>query len=325
MAFAFACAAMLEGKLDQTVGALDPPVDDCGLGVPDGAASPWAAGGRTTSSAGAGFGSGTRWRTPHSCRGSWAPRSSTRSRSRTSAGSSRAGPCCSLSSHSRLSLLGTFLVRSGVLVSVHSFAADPTRGIFILAFLVIMIGGSLALYAWRAPLLRSTAGFELGARESFLLFNNILLVIAAAIVFGGTIAPLIAEGLGLPHAVGGNAVLQSDFPDADAAAPRAAAGRTCTQTGSGAACARRSAHSRNPRHRAVAAVAVGFGVFAHAQVFSPSSDSLWVPWIILSSLVDPIDRYRRRLSLSRSVLGMTIAHIGLGLFVVGITRRAILH
>ena len=65
-----------------------------------------------------------------------------------------------------LSLLGTFLVRSGVLVSVHSFAADPTRGIFILAFLILMIGGALALYAWRAPLLRSTAGFELGARHA---------------------------------------------------------------------------------------------------------------------------------------------------------------
>src|ERR1700723_244719 len=97
-----------------------------------------------------------------------------------------------------LSLLGTFLVRSGVLVSVHSFAADPTRGIFILVFLIIMIGGSLTLYAWRAPLLRSSAGFELTARESFLLFNNILLVIAAAIVFGGTMAPLIADALGLP-------------------------------------------------------------------------------------------------------------------------------
>src|ERR1700683_2809533 len=89
-----------------------------------------------------------------------------------------------------LSLLGTFLVRSGVLVSVHSFAADPTRGIFILVFLIIMFGGSLTLYAWRAPLLRSSAGFELSARESFLLFNNLLLVIAATVVFGGTMAPL---------------------------------------------------------------------------------------------------------------------------------------
>src|SRR5579863_5093800 len=96
-----------------------------------------------------------------------------------------------------LSLLGTFLVRSGVLVSVHSFAADPTRGVFILAFLVIMIGGALALYAWRAPQLKSQAGFELGARESFLLFNNLLLVIAAATVLGGTLAPLISDALGL--------------------------------------------------------------------------------------------------------------------------------
>ena len=100
-----------------------------------------------------------------------------------------------------LSLLGTFLVRSGVLVSVHSFAADPARGLFILAFLVIIIGGALALYAWRAPLLRSEAGFELTARESFLLFNNILLIVAAAAVFAGTMAPLISDALGLGFAL----------------------------------------------------------------------------------------------------------------------------
>ena len=96
-----------------------------------------------------------------------------------------------------LSMLGTFLVRSGVLVSVHSFAADPSRGMFILLFLVIMIGGALTLYAWRAPLLKSQAGFELGARESFLLFNNVLLVIAAATVLAGTLAPLISDALKL--------------------------------------------------------------------------------------------------------------------------------
>ena len=126
-----------------------------------------------------------------------------------------------------LSLLGTFLVRSGVLVSVHSFAADPSRGIFILAFLIIMIGGALTLYAWRAPLLKSQAGFELGARESFLLFNNILLVIAAATVFGGTLAPLISDALRPGHAVGGSAVLQSDLHAVDAAA-----GWRCCRSGS---------------------------------------------------------------------------------------------
>ena len=95
-----------------------------------------------------------------------------------------------------LSLLGTFLVRSGVLVSVHSFAADPARGMFILAFLVIMIGGALTLYSWRAPLLKSPAGFEATAREAFLLYNNILLVIAALVVFIGTLAPLVNDALG---------------------------------------------------------------------------------------------------------------------------------
>src|SRR6476661_1913191 len=79
-----------------------------------------------------------------------------------------------------LSLLGTFLVRSGVLTSVHAFATDPKRGIFILGLFAFLIGGALSLYAWRAPLLKSQAGFDLSARESFLLFNNILLVVAAA-------------------------------------------------------------------------------------------------------------------------------------------------
>ena len=101
-----------------------------------------------------------------------------------------------------LSLLGTFLVRSGVLVSVHSFASDPARGIFILSFLILMIGGALALYAWRAPSLGSSVGFEMVSRESFLLFNNILLVVAAAVVFGGTLAPLISDTLRPGYAVG---------------------------------------------------------------------------------------------------------------------------
>src|SRR5260221_12169191 len=83
------------------------------------------------------------------------------------------------------SLLGPFLVRSGVLVSVHSFASAPARGIFILSFLALMIGGALTLFAWRAPGLASSAGFEIVSRESFLLFNNILLVVAAAVVSGG--------------------------------------------------------------------------------------------------------------------------------------------
>ena len=92
-----------------------------------------------------------------------------------------------------LSLLGTFLVRSGILVSVHSFASDPARGIFILMFLAVVIGGALILYAWRAPALDSTAGFRPLSRETFLLLNNVLLAVATAIVLYGTLVPLLYE------------------------------------------------------------------------------------------------------------------------------------
>ncbi len=96
-----------------------------------------------------------------------------------------------------LSLLGTFLVRSGVLTSVHAFATDPARGIFILAFLVIVISCSLVLFAWRAPKVGLGGKFDLLSRESMLLTNNILLLVAAASVLLGTLYPLIIDALGL--------------------------------------------------------------------------------------------------------------------------------
>ena len=96
-----------------------------------------------------------------------------------------------------LSLLGTFLVRSGVLTSVHAFATDPRRGIFILAFLVIVIGSSLALYAWRAPKVGLGGKFSAISRESFLLANNVILVVAMAAVMLGTLYPLFLDALGM--------------------------------------------------------------------------------------------------------------------------------
>jgi len=96
-----------------------------------------------------------------------------------------------------LSLLGTFLVRSGVLTSVHAFATDPKRGIFILAFLVIVIGASLVLFAWRAPKVGLGGRFGLLSRESLLLTNNVLLVVACASVLLGTLYPLLIDALGL--------------------------------------------------------------------------------------------------------------------------------
>src|ERR1051325_2556714 len=96
-----------------------------------------------------------------------------------------------------LSLLGTFLVRSGVLTSVHAFATDPKRGIFILIFLTMVIGGSLALYAWRAKQVGLGSKFELLSRESLLLTNNVLLVVAAGSVLLGTLYPLFVDALNL--------------------------------------------------------------------------------------------------------------------------------
>jgi cytochrome c-type biogenesis protein CcmF len=92
-----------------------------------------------------------------------------------------------------LSLLGAFLVRSGVLTSVHAFAVDPTRGVYILVFLVLVIGGSLTLYAWKASGIKSEAQFEWNSREAMLLINNLLLVVATASVLLGTLYPLLYE------------------------------------------------------------------------------------------------------------------------------------
>src|SRR5713226_5408131 len=94
-----------------------------------------------------------------------------------------------------LSLIGTFLVRSGVLTSVHTFSSDPARGVFILLILVLFIGGSLALFAWRAPLLKQGGLFAPISRESALVFNNLFLATACATVFVGTLYPLVLEML----------------------------------------------------------------------------------------------------------------------------------
>ena len=217
-----------------------------------------------------------------------------------------------------LSMLGTFLVRSGVLVSVHSFAADPSRGMFILAFLVVMIGGALTLYAWRAPLLKSTAGFELGARESFLLFNNVLLVIAAATVFAGTLAPLISDALHLGTVSVGPPYFNPTF--LLSMLPLAA----LLSVGIHANWKRGRLRDSQRRllYTLVAAVvfAVGlsYGIYRGGHVLTPIGATLGI-WIILASLVDPLERLRRRLSLPRAVLGMTVAHVGFGLCVIALT------
>ncbi|HTT98353.1 MAG TPA: heme lyase CcmF/NrfE family subunit [Rhizomicrobium sp.] len=102
-----------------------------------------------------------------------------------------------------LSLIGTFLVRSGVVTSVHAFASDPARGVFILLILFLAIGGALALFAWRAPKLAGGSAFQPASRETTLLINNVLLVTALAVVFIGTIYPIVLAAMGTRISVGG--------------------------------------------------------------------------------------------------------------------------
>jgi cytochrome c-type biogenesis protein CcmF len=216
-----------------------------------------------------------------------------------------------------LSLLGTFLVRSGVLTSVHSFAADPTRGLFILAFLIIVIGGALALYAWRAPLLRSPAGFEATAREAFLLYNNIFLVVTAAMVLVGTLAPLIADAFGMAPLSVGSPYYDLLFPIFMLP--------LVVLVAIGIHASWKRGQLANHRAR----IGLGFGaalIGGLALVYLGYGPGKWLTpvgvvlgiWIILSSLFDPIDRLRRRLTLPRAIVGMTMAHIGLGVGVLAI-------
>ena len=217
-----------------------------------------------------------------------------------------------------LSLLGTFLVRSGVLVSVHSFAADPARGMFILAFLVIIIGGALTLYAWRAPLLRSEAGFEFTARESFLLFNNILLMVAAGAVFAGTMAPLISDALGLGTLSVGRQYFDPVFLLPTLPLLALAAVGIHSSWKKGRVSERRAAILISLVVGILITLVLVLGVWEGAKILTPIGFAVGL-WLVFSALVDPIDRWRRGLSLSRGVVGMAIAHAALGLFVVSVT------
>ena len=220
-----------------------------------------------------------------------------------------------------LSLLGTFLVRSGILVSVHAFATDPTRGFFILAFLGVVIMGALLLFAMRAPDLDSTAGFKLLSRETFLLLNNILLVVAAAVVFYGTMMPLLYDVLELGKISIGPpwfefAMLLPMLP-------------LVLLLGAGMQAAWRSqphkALAKRLRVPAVLAVLVGIllpGLVYGRSGFMISIGVTAAAWIILSSLLEPIRSWRRAPgtpAITRAALGMSVAHFGVGLFALGIT------
>ena len=219
-----------------------------------------------------------------------------------------------------LSLIGTFLVRSGVLVSVHSFAADPARGLFILTFLAIVIGTALGLYAWRAPSLDRPVGFKPFSRESFLLINNILLCIAAGLVFLGTIYPLVLEALDAGKISVGPPYFETAF-----LVPMLP---LLVAVGVGMHTAWRSAVVADVgrKLRLAGIVAVATGVLVPLVIYGGGNGLLTAvgvaaaAWVILAAVLDPVRwLVGRGPRLTQAALGMSVAHLGLGLFVLGVT------
>ncbi len=224
-----------------------------------------------------------------------------------------------------LSLLGTFLVRSGVLTSVHAFAADPERGLFILIFLVLVVGGSLTLYAFRAPTVASPISYELESRESLLLANNLIFAVSAIVVLLGTLFPLLMDALGQGKYSVGPPYFNAVFVPAMALlAPFMAAGpisrwkqdsskRWLTELGVPAVvCV----------FVALAAPYVGVG---EVNVWA-SLSVLLAAWLVLGLARDSQTRMRGVTSgsavfarLSPSYLGMLMAHFGFALTLIGAT------
>lgn len=217
-----------------------------------------------------------------------------------------------------LSLLGTFLVRSGVLVSVHAFATDPSRGLFILGFLVAVIGGALTLYAWRAPALQAPGGFAPTSREAFLLFNNALLVAATGLILVGTLYPLFMDALGLGKiSVGppyfGVAFLVPMVP----LLLLMVFGMHAAWKYSRLGVAKRPLFILLPVAllAAVGLILAGYDHFSLAA-FAGFGVALW---LMGSSLIAPWQRRDRWRSLPAGFWGMTLAHFGVGLFTLGVT------
>jgi len=216
-----------------------------------------------------------------------------------------------------LSLLGTFLVRSGVLTSVHAFATDPKRGIFILCFLAVVIGGSLSLYAWRANRVAPGGRFELLSRESMLLANSVLLLVACAAVMLGTLYPLFLDALGLGKISVGPPYFESVFMPLMAPAILLA--------GIGPLVAWRKGDPAQliRRLRWVAIVALVGALFvplAFGRWAALTSTGLLLAfWILAGTLTALMTRINSKAKITSAFLGMLLAHAGVGVFVVGVT------
>ena len=217
-----------------------------------------------------------------------------------------------------LSVLGTFMVRSGIIESVHAFASDPARGVFILAFLGVCVGSALLLYAWRAPLFKSNAGFAPVSRESMMLLNNVLLVAATALILLGTLYPLFLDFFKLGKISVGPPYYALVFlipmlPLAILLAPGMHASW------------KKATFDRQKKFligSLIAAVVLGVTVptlvYGWHSLLTVVGISVGL-WIVFSSLFEPFERWRKSHSLSAGVVGMSVAHLGLGVFIVGAT------
>ncbi len=218
-----------------------------------------------------------------------------------------------------LSLLGTFLVRSGVLTSVHAFASDPTRGIFILVYLAVVVGGSLTLYAARAPKMIQGGGFTGVSREVFLLVNNLVFTVMAAMVLTGTLYPLLIDALGAGKISVGPPYFGLLFSwllvPLVLALPFGIFSRWQEDSGG-----RLFGKLRLPL---VISIVVGVGAFVIAPGMGLIS-AVGVTggvWVILGSLfyVGQMLNKKNSLKIPASVLAMTLAHVGLGVFLIGLS------
>ena len=214
-----------------------------------------------------------------------------------------------------LSLLGTFLVRSGVLTSVHAFAADPSRGLFILVFLSVVIGGSLLLYALRARQLAAGAGFQPASRETLLLLNNLLLTSACAMILLGTLYPLLADALDMGKISVGPPYFGLLFVVLMAPLVALIPFGPLTRW------------QRDQPSRVVAmllpwlGVSLGLGVAAYFTApQGPWKTAVGVAtaaWVGLGTLRFVWSRLRNGGRLTAEMWGMVLAHLGVGVFVVG--------
>jgi cytochrome c-type biogenesis protein CcmF len=216
-----------------------------------------------------------------------------------------------------LSLLGTFLVRSGVLSSVHSFATDPTRGLFILIFLAVVIGGSLLLFAMRASQVGLGGRFALISRESFLMVNNILLLTATGSVLLGTLYPLFLDALGLGKISVGPPYFNSVF--VPLVAP------LIFLAGVGPLARWKQVNVPELAHR----LKWGFGASVVAALLLPFAQGEWQPmvslgillalWIVVTVTISVRSRMRTSAGWSANFYGMHLAHLGVAVAVIGVT------